>query len=400
MKKIMRSVTTQMRAQDNAAVITVGNNATINPFAASQEETQAQIDRVGHTNENTNLYASITTALDILNTDSRVNTKKCLIILSDGKDYYTKGYTREEVDCKIQNMHLPVYTISMLNAKSNPETVESAKILGSFARLSAGGLDIVYGLEKLSAENIANNIKQSILDSYILTADLSGAQVKNDQCYLELTFTVPNSGKAVDGYIIPSAKIMSATHLQTEKAASSSAVSTEISSPLPAQSGSAISLWIVFAITAACAAIILLMIFFYRKSKKLITGKAPDSLQQKDLCLAGTQTDLSQELDPIQKAEVHFVQVGPSEEKSYSFLLSDELIIGRDVSKAQLVFPNDELLSGSQCKITRKDNQFYLIDLNSTNGTYVNGVPVNQTHLLEKDDIILIGSMELRIYWL
>ena len=39
----------------------------------------------------------------------------------------------------------------------------------------------------------------------------------------------------------------------------------------------------------------------------------------------------------------------------------------------------------------------FVCDLTSTNGTFVNGVPITGPYRLFNDDIILIGSMELRV---
>ena len=82
---------------------------------------------------------------------------------------------------------------------------------------------------------------------------------------------------------------------------------------------------------------------------------------------------------------------------SQELTLTNSIIIGRDSTKAKLVFKNDELLSGRHCELSLKEGRIFICDLNSTNGTYVNGVPISGSFRLHNDDIILLGSMELRI---
>jgi len=76
-----------------------------------------------------------------------------------------------------------------------------------------------------------------------------------------------------------------------------------------------------------------------------------------------------------------------------------ELVIGRDPGKSSLPFTDDDMLSGRHCSISYEPDGIILRDLGSTNKTYVNGVPVTDRYILENDDVLLIGSMELRVNW-
>jgi len=75
------------------------------------------------------------------------------------------------------------------------------------------------------------------------------------------------------------------------------------------------------------------------------------------------------------------------------------LVIGRDAGRTNLTFANDSLLSGAHCAISYDTSGLVIYDLGSTNKTYVNGVPISERHVLEKDDIVSVGSMELRVNW-
>src|SRR3954466_10173128 len=69
-----------------------------------------------------------------------------------------------------------------------------------------------------------------------------------------------------------------------------------------------------------------------------------------------------------------------------SHVLKDETItIGR--LKGNTIVIEDSSISLMHAKITRKDGQFFLKDLNSTNGTIVNGQPVGEVKLCDLDRV-------------
>ena len=55
-------------------------------------------------------------------------------------------------------------------------------------------------------------------------------------------------------------------------------------------------------------------------------------------------------------------------------------------------------VSGSHAEfITRPDDQLVLRDLDSTNGTFVNGERITGEVLLQEDDIVQLGASEFRV---
>src|SRR5438874_555996 len=71
---------------------------------------------------------------------------------------------------------------------------------------------------------------------------------------------------------------------------------------------------------------------------------------------------------------------------SVSHVLKDDTItIGR--MKGNTIVIEDASVSLMHAKITRKNGEFYLKDLNSTNGTVVNGQPITEARLRDLDRI-------------
>jgi len=69
--------------------------------------------------------------------------------------------------------------------------------------------------------------------------------------------------------------------------------------------------------------------------------------------------------------------------------------IGRDVNNAIVV--EDQFVSAEHAILTFRGRAWYLEDLGSTNGTYVNGVPVSEVTPLGFGDVIQLGQVRLRL---
>lgn len=69
-------------------------------------------------------------------------------------------------------------------------------------------------------------------------------------------------------------------------------------------------------------------------------------------------------------------------------------VIGRDVDSD--IPLNDLAVSRKHARITRIHNDFYIEDLNSTNGTQLNDRPVTK-HLFKSDDSLSLGGFTLRL---
>ncbi len=72
-------------------------------------------------------------------------------------------------------------------------------------------------------------------------------------------------------------------------------------------------------------------------------------------------------------------------------LEDDEISVGR--TDENVITLNNSSISGSHCKLTKQGPNYLLTDLGSTNGTRVNGQPITET-VLQDRDIIHFGSLE------
>jgi hypothetical protein len=77
-----------------------------------------------------------------------------------------------------------------------------------------------------------------------------------------------------------------------------------------------------------------------------------------------------------------------------AFGIGPGLVIGRALACEITI--EDSYASGRHARLYDRDGNVYIEDLNSTNGTYVNGARVSAQQLLRPGDTIRIGDTELR----
>jgi hypothetical protein len=69
--------------------------------------------------------------------------------------------------------------------------------------------------------------------------------------------------------------------------------------------------------------------------------------------------------------------------------------IGRDVNNAIVV--EDQFVSAEHAILTFRGRAWYIEDLQSTNGTFVNGAPVTEVTPLGYGDVIQVGQVRFRL---
>ena len=71
------------------------------------------------------------------------------------------------------------------------------------------------------------------------------------------------------------------------------------------------------------------------------------------------------------------------------------LVVGRS-SQCDLAIGSDDFASARHARFEPRPNGVWLFDLDSTNGTFVNGAKIAEPRLLKPGDLVRIGQTELR----
>jgi pSer/pThr/pTyr-binding forkhead associated (FHA) protein len=91
------------------------------------------------------------------------------------------------------------------------------------------------------------------------------------------------------------------------------------------------------------------------------------------------------------KRQLYLKVVQPPEQAGRTYDLDDELTIGRSPG-CGVAMPDDIYTSTLHARLFRRNDQLWVEDLGSTNGTFVNSEQMSQAVRLGKGDLLQIGS--------
>ena len=77
--------------------------------------------------------------------------------------------------------------------------------------------------------------------------------------------------------------------------------------------------------------------------------------------------------------------------------LADTIIIGRNANEADLVIDYDRSVSGKHCQICERDGKFYVKDLQSSNGSLLNGIRLSDEMEIYSGSILTLGRLEIKV---
>lgn len=87
--------------------------------------------------------------------------------------------------------------------------------------------------------------------------------------------------------------------------------------------------------------------------------------------------------------------------EKFTFIFYDNVGIGRGRNNQEfekyLSVPDDPRISKLHCAIVRRGDQLYLKDMDSRNGTYLNGQRIQEPIAIQKDDVIGTGETKIEV---
>ena len=423
MKTVILHLADNMKEGDNLCIVAMGDELRPTGFLTDIEAIRNHVQELAVLKEDTNLYQGITESIQMLLTDENVNIKRCLVVLSDGAEDNTHGITREEVDDYVKESHVPIYTVGMIKNEENQAQLDSVKILGSFARISAGGNHYVPKLDGIGGEAIAEAISRDMASGLIVQTCTEGLTATGHELYLQITVDDENYGaisvgvNVADGNILPkmSEEIPQETTSDMITEETKDVGETEVGVTVE-EEGSQNNYTVPIVIGAGFLLLLIIMAVLAVNSKK--KRKMTDSKDVAEEADAETIKEEDQTSEIVQDVEniaelpkktesardiccpeIRLIRMGICETKTISFKVADKVSFGRDITKSDIALSEDLSLSGRHCIFSFRGGSLYLEDANSTNGTFVNGVPVAEIIRLHQDDVLLLGSYEYRICW-
>lgn len=93
------------------------------------------------------------------------------------------------------------------------------------------------------------------------------------------------------------------------------------------------------------------------------------------------------------------IKLGTKKDEIINLPITNECKFGRSQEKCDYAIPEDKSLSSLHCTFIYRNKKVYIRDEKSTNGSFINGIPLQGEHEIQKDDVIYIGSYKYRVMW-
>lgn len=396
---------------DSICLILAGSEIKQSAYQTDVDAIQSEIAAIQPEDAWTNLYKGIDVAVQSLASSKEAYSKKCIVILSDGAEESENGITIEEVYDHIAESHVPVYTVALISDKTE---LERAKLLGSFARRSGGGKHFTPLVDGTTMEQVSAAIRSDMEQGTVLTVSVDALQEQGQSQTLEVTCQTET---AVYRDMVTDVDRAWISHAQ--EATSTDAVATEeMETATATETGTqnsdhaSVSPLLIGGLAGGAVFAVVLVILLLRRRRAAGEREAEteteinaqesqpveqEIVQEESKAKTAAVPDNKKQEKRVSEAfRIQMVRLGNEKDGELEFDIQDSVTIGRG-GQSQIKLTKDALLSGEHCRFTKNGSSLYLEDLQSTNGTYVNGVPIRQPMKLEQDDVVLIGSYEYRI---
>lgn len=83
--------------------------------------------------------------------------------------------------------------------------------------------------------------------------------------------------------------------------------------------------------------------------------------------------------------------------KSFQAPISDTVVIGRNSKESDVVIDYDRSVSARHLSICERDGKFYVKDLNSSNGSTMNGVRLTEEMEIYSGSMLTLGRVEVKV---
>lgn len=443
-KGVLAKICEELGEKDNMVIGAIGTTLETTGFLTDKEEIMGVIDGLTGESDYTAIYDAVIDSLSVLQSDHSCNRKKCLVLISDGYDETALGTTQKEVTSAVMDSKIPVYTVAAMRQSPNAKQKESAENLGAIARQSVGGKDYPpigkdYSsvAEEFNAEEAGENIVEDMRCGTVLTLDVSSIEAAKDEMLLNVSYTTDTATYSDTMYLYAAdLKFSAEGGEETEPAEETMTPETDeptvepTTSPNGGEDGKTIPIYVI-AVGAILILVVLVVIILVCRRNKAKKEAAEEAARREEAEREAAekeaarkraqeerekeerkrkaeeekkakQADMTQFRTPAPGPyyEVKFTAID-HENVTFTLNIPEEkqVTIGRN-KKADLVLnPEDKHLSSIQCRVCCIQNAMNVWDMNSQNGTFVNGVPIRQIGMatVQNNDILRMGSYEYRV---
>ena len=339
---------------------------------------------------------------------------KRIIIISDGVDNKAIGYTKDELYTLIKEKGYPIYTIGCVY-KDNNEQLEN---MFAISRMTGAKEFLLDDVEDTDA--IVDEITE---DNHVIHFIVTPEESERDGSSKSILLTIQTAEREER----VEAEVKMPFGSQTQEPETEPA-EKEVSEPAPAPEPvpvpqepentevaeePGISMTVVIIIVIAICLIIAGVVFFLFRKKNAdrkddfeVLGETVNTAPEVQTDKTVLMTDSSSDEDGDSTrmiwggaAKQYTLNLTDSKNpgRTFQIPIKDSVIIGRRAGEANLVIDYDKSVSGKHCAVSERNGKFYVKDLQSSNGTLLNGTRILAEMELHSGAVLTLGRLEMKV---
>lgn len=371
-KEAARRLIKEMGPQDVFSILAVGDTAqVVQPFTADKELLGKSLNAMKATANLTVLYEALRRALEINAQGGQgIPERRAVIVISDGKDEGS-GITLDDVLESNKRSGLPFFAIGF--TRVDPAHLSNLKRLA----LKSGGLYVASPTAQSITKTLPA-IKEHFRNSYAVQVKASGPL----QAKLSVVKAVFERGG------VKSEAVREV--LLTGKAAASSTTG----GAAEAKDFGGFLKKNKLAVAAMAAGLVVVVVAGVLVVKRRKARVAAEAARVEAEAMAAARSAAGGKAErcgrlTVVSSKAEAVPVG------LGFPLQATNVLGR--GEGASIILNDAKVSRRHCEIAANGGVYTVTDLNSTNGTKVNGAAIASPTMLRMGDVLSVGKIELRL---
>lgn len=328
-----------------------------------------------------------------------------IIIISDGVDNKTIGYTKDELYDLLKTRPYPVYTFGCVY-KNNNEQLENMFALSRITNADSFVVDELQ--DPITAVQVLAEDYQTMQFTVSLPAELSDGSTKSSK----LSFRAGEETYFASTDITLPFKVNDTAEVVEEVEEPEQEEPEEIIEPEIEEPG--INRFVLLGVLAGIAllviGIIVTTVVYIKKRKQKenpyeeLSFGFPESekteMQYDDSehTLLLDENGESTVLLENEMGSRNLILTDVSNPiRTFQTTISSSVVIGRTPGAGKIVIDYDKSVSGNHCEIILRDNRFYVRDLGSSNGTFLNDSRVIAETELYSGSVLKLGRLVMRI---
>jgi|GEM_PF-4067081 len=359
----------------------------ISDFTRDRFELYKSIENINFDNSSSRMYYSLDAAVDIM-TARQTETFKRIVLISDGREQSRDGITHAAFTKKLEENAIPVYTIAVPSEESNLRRLaEFSRItnalfceIRSYAVVATAIND--YSGYGIVVARIPDVLMSGRLEHLKLTAGTSNGVI---DIYRDIRLPMGDAIKPND-------------NINTVE--EPPAIQTNSTIPVPAVSSSEnnsnnMIFYIVIAVLVIVIAVSIVMIILLIRRKNM----SPKVSKRKNNYDAPPKPDDSpHEEEPSDNGQESVFKLTAVNDPAIDFqsTIGRGIVIGRREESCMIAVPADKSISQEHCRIFKEGDSIYVEDLNSANGTHVNGKKIVDKTMIKHNDTLTLGGRDLK----